>query len=101
MSITCNGVVAPHDSFIVMQPTGESGPGGLLKFMFSAPSAGGGELIFNIVPGSNPQGPGAYSVAVAGGTERLAIVDAGIFKNNVLAVFGHSSAPVPFAVTIG
>jgi hypothetical protein len=26
MSITCNGVVAPHDSFIIMQATGESGP---------------------------------------------------------------------------
>jgi hypothetical protein len=61
---------------------------------------GRGELIFNIVSGSNPQGPGAYSVAGAGGTERLAIADAGIFKNNVSAVFGHSSAPVPFAVTI-
>jgi len=32
--------------------------------------------------------------------QRLAIVDAGIFKNNVLAVFGHSRAPVPFPVTI-
>jgi hypothetical protein len=32
--------------------------------------------------------------------QRLAIVDGGIFKKNVLAVFGHSSAPVPFAVTI-
>jgi hypothetical protein len=32
--------------------------------------------------------------------QRLAIVDAGIFKNNVLAVLGHSSAPVPFPVII-
>jgi hypothetical protein len=98
MSMTVTGTVMPNSEFFVLQPTGESGPEGLLKFMFSAP---GDQLIFSIVPGGNPRGPGAYAVTVPAGKTMLAIVDASVFKNNVLAVLAESStAPVPFAVTI-
>lgn len=101
MSMTVTGDVTPNSEFIVIRPTGEPGPKGLVKFMFSAPAAGGGDVIFNIVPGSNPRGQGVYAVAVPAGKTMLAVVDAGLFKDNVLAVYGESNtAPVPFAVTI-
>jgi hypothetical protein len=39
-------------------------------------------------------------VDVPGGQERLAVVDAGIFKDNVLVVAQGTTETLPFTVTI-
>jgi hypothetical protein len=41
MSITLNGTVGPSKMVPIMGASGAAGPGGLLKFMFSAPQATG------------------------------------------------------------
>ena len=104
MSITLNGTIPPTKPptpVVIIQANGESGPGGPLKFLFSAPMAGAYTLSFCIGPAENPCGlPTSYVVVVPGGQERLAVVDAGIFKNNVLVVGQGTTETVPFSVTI-
>jgi hypothetical protein len=104
MSITLNGTVpgtTPPTPVVILEANGEIGPGGPLKFKFSAPTPGAYELSFCIGPAANPCGlPSSYVVHVPGGQERLAVVDASIFKNNVLVVGQGTKTPLPFAVTI-
>lgn len=104
MSMTLNGTIPatdPPTSVVILEANGERGTGGPLKFLFSAPMPGSYALNFCIGPATNPCGlPTSYVVVVPGGEQRLAVVDAGIFKNNVLVVGQGTSGPVPFAVTI-
>lgn len=102
MSITLNGTIPPGTTpVVVLEVNKESGPGGILKFKFSAPAPGAYTLSFCIGPAVNPCGlPTSYVVVVPGGEERLAVVEAGVFKNNVLVVGQGTTDPLPFAVTI-
>jgi hypothetical protein len=102
MSITLNGTVPPsHTPLVIIQANGENGPGGLLKFKFSAPQAGAYSMNFCIGPESNPCGTSSdYVVVVPAGQERLAVVDAGVFKTNVLVVGQGTADALPFSVTI-
>jgi hypothetical protein len=102
MSITLNGTVpSSRTPLVIIQANGENGPGGILKFKFSAPQPGAYSFNFCIGPESNPCGSsGAYVVTVPGGQEMLAVVEAGIFKKNVLVVSQGTAEPLPFSVTI-
>ena len=102
MSITLNGTIpSSRTPLEVIQANGENGPGGILKFKFSAPQAGAYSMNFCIGPESNPCGTaGNYVVTVPGGQEMLAVVEAGIFKRNVLVVSQGTAEALPFSVTI-
>jgi hypothetical protein len=106
MSITLNGTIPPSEPVtpvVIIQANGESGPGGPLKFLFSAPAPtpGGYVLSFCIGPAENPFGsPTSYIVNVPASQGQLAVVDAGIFKNNVLVVSQGTRDTIPFSVTI-
>ncbi|HEX3472782.1 MAG TPA: hypothetical protein VHT28_16490 [Silvibacterium sp.] len=101
MSITLNGTVPAGSTIVILEANGEGGPGGILKFKFSAPAAGAYDLGFCIGPASNPCGlPTSYVVNVPGGQERLAVIEADIFRNNILVVSQGTSTDQPFAVTI-
>lgn len=102
MSITLNGTVPSSATpLVILQANGEVGPGGILKFKFSAPQAGAYELGFCIGPASNPCGLStSFVVNVPGGQERLAVVEASIFRNNVLVVSQGTSTALPFSVTV-
>ena len=58
MSITLNGTIPGSSSaeVVIIDANGESGPGGILKFKFSAPQAGAYTFNFCIGPASNPCG---------------------------------------------
>jgi hypothetical protein len=88
MSITLNGTIPGSSAgVVIIEANGESGPGGILKFKFSAPQAGAYSFNFCIGPASNPCGEDSdYVVIVPGGQERLAVVEAGVFKKSVLVV---------------
>ena len=50
---------------------------------------------------SNPCGEDSdYVVSVPGGQERLAVVEAGVFKKSVLVVTQGAAEALPFAVTV-
>jgi|ERR1700722_819333 hypothetical protein len=100
MSITLSGTVAAKGANLLMQATGDAGPEGLLKFMFSVPGEGG--LTFCIGPKLNSAGEGTYlyTVSASTGAPQLALVDAGFFKKNLLAVVNYEAVELPFAVTI-
>jgi hypothetical protein len=102
MSITLNGIVPSSATpLVIIEANGERGPDGILKFEFSAPEAGAYTMGFCIGPASNPCGESSdYVVSVPGGQERLAVVEAGVFKTSVLAVGQGTSSDLPFAVTI-
>lgn len=56
---------------------------------------------FCIGPASNPCGASSdYVVTVPGGQERLAVVEAGVFKKSVLVVTQGTASDLPFSVTI-
>jgi hypothetical protein len=73
-----------------------------LTLSISAGAAGGGyALSFCIGPASNPCGvTNAYVVQVTGGQQQLAVVDAGVFSENVLVVGQGTNVDLPFAVPI-
>ena len=102
MSITLNGTVPSSSTpTTVIQANGETGPGGILKFKFSAPQAGAYTMNFCIGPASNPCGTTSdYVVTVPGGQERLAVIEAGVFRTSVLVVAQGTSSSLPFSVTI-
>jgi hypothetical protein len=102
MSITLTGTIpATGKPVVIIEANGEGGPGGILKFKFSAPQSGAYDLGFCIGPASNPCGlPTSYVVNVPGGQERLAVIEAGVFRNNILVVSQGTSTDLPFAVTI-
>ena len=102
MSITLNGTVPVSATpTVIIQSTGKSGPSGLLKFKFSAPQAGAYEMAFCIGPVSSPCGSsGSLATSVPGGQERLALVDAAVFRSSVLVVSQGTNTPLPFTVTI-
>ena len=58
MSITLNGTIPGSSGagVVIIEANGESGPGGILKFKFSAPQAGAYSFNFCIGPASNPCG---------------------------------------------
>src|SRR5277367_2273813 len=98
MSITLNGTIPSGSTpMVVIEANGESGPGGILKFKFSAPKAGAYGMNFCIGPASNPCGTASdYVVTVPGGQERLAVIEAGVFRNSVLVVSQGTSESLPF-----
>ncbi|HEY1452427.1 MAG TPA: hypothetical protein VGF57_03100 [Roseiarcus sp.] len=103
MSITLNGTIpgSSSEGVVIIEANGESGPGGILKFKFSAPQAGAYTMAFCIGPASNPCGEASdYVVSVPAGQERLAVVEAGVFKKSVLVVTQGTADALPFAVTI-
>src|SRR5271155_841857 len=103
MSITLNGTIPGSSSagVVIIEANGESGCGGILKFKFSAPQAGAYTMGFCIGPASDPCGEASdYVVIVPAGQERLAVVQAGVFKKNVLVVTQPTTDDLPFAVTI-
>lgn len=101
-SISLNGTVsAGGKPVVIIQANNQTGATGVLKFKFSAPTAGSYTFNFCIGPVANPCGLAtSYVVVVPGGQERLAVVDASIFKNNVLVVGQGTNQSLPFAVTI-
>lgn len=101
-SITLNGTVPTGQAgLVVIQANKQPKSSGVLKFKFSAPTAGAYAFNFCIGPASNPCGlPTSYVVVVPGGEERLAVVDASFFINKVLTVSQGTNNPLPFAVTI-
>ena len=102
MSITLNGTIpASARQVTIIEANGESGPGGILKFKFSAPQSGAYTMNFCIGPASNPCGTSSdYVVSVPGGQERLAVVEAGVFRKNILVVSQGTSSDLPFVVTV-
>jgi hypothetical protein len=102
MSITLNGTIPPGNTPVtILEANGEHGAGGPVKFKFSAPQAGAYALNFCIGAASNPCGLStSYVVVVPGGQERLALVEASIFRKNVLVVSQGTSSAIPFSVTI-
>jgi hypothetical protein len=101
-AITLNGTVPTgRAGLVVIQANKQPKTSGVLKFKFSAPNAGAYAFNFCIGPASNPCGlPTSYVVVVPGGEERLAVVDASVFTNNVLTVSQGTNTPLPFSVTI-
>jgi len=107
MSITLTGTIPPGGTpVVILEANPEIGPGCPLKFKFSAPLPDSKvpvpyALNFCIGPAVNPCGESvSFVVVVPGGQERLAVVDPGIFKNNVLVVGQGTAVPIPFAVTV-
>ena len=86
---------------VIIEANGEKGPGGILILKFSAPQAGAYALNFCIGPASNPCGTSSdYVVNVPGGQEKLAVVEAGVFRNSILVVTQGTSSDLPFSVTV-
>jgi hypothetical protein len=89
---------------VILQANKMSATTDTLRFKFSAPAFNAGvayALDFCIGPASNPCGlPTSYVVNVPGGQERLAVVPASIFTDNVLTVGQGTKVPVPFVVTM-
>lgn len=104
--ITLNGMVpVGRNGIVILQAHKLSGATtDTLKFKFTAPTFNAGvayALSFCIGPASNPCGlPTSYVVQVPGGEERLAVVPASVFANNVLVVGQGTARPVPYSVTI-
>jgi hypothetical protein len=104
--ITLNGVVhSGGNGLVILQAHKLSGGTGTLKFKFSAPTFNAGTryvLDFCIGPAANPcqSATTSYIVQVPVGEERLAVVDANVFANNVLVVATGTTKPVPFSVTM-
>ena len=101
-AITLNGTVpVGRAGLVLIQANKQPKSSGVLKFKFSAPTAGAYAFNFCIGPASNPCGlPTSYVVVVPGGEERLAVVDASVFNDNVLTVGQGTNNPLPFSVTI-
>jgi hypothetical protein len=104
--ITLNGVVpVGANGIVILQAHKVSGATtDTLKFKFTAPSFDAGvpyALTFCVGPVTNPCGsPTSYTVQVPAGEERLAVVPAQVFANNVLVVGQGTRRPVPYSVTI-
>jgi hypothetical protein len=104
--ITLNGVVHfGGTGLVILQAHKLSGGTGVVKFKFSAPTFNAGTpyvLNFCVGPAANPcQSPTtSYIVQVPVGEERLAVIDANVFVNNVLVVATGTTKPVPFSVTM-
>ena len=101
-AITLNGTIpGGTKSLVIIQPNKQSPAKGTLKFKFAAPTAGAYSFNFCIGPTLNPCGTAtSFVVVVPGGQERLAVVDASIFTDNVLVVGQGTSSALPFVVTI-
>jgi hypothetical protein len=101
-AITLSGTVpVGRAGLVLIQANRQLKSSGVLKFKFSAPTAGAYAFNFCIGPAANPCGlPTSYVVVVRGGEERLAVVDASVFVDNVLTVGQGTNNPLPFSVTI-
>ena len=101
-AITLNGTVPVGPAGLVLiHANKQPKSSGVVKFKFSAPTAGAYAFNFCIGPATNPCGlPTSYVVVVPGGEERLAVVDASFFTDNVLIVSQGTNKPLPFSVTI-
>ena len=101
-SITLNGTVPVGQAgLVIIQANKQTKSTGVLKFLFSAPTAGAYTLNFCIGPETNPCGTStSYVVVVPGGEKGMAVVDASFFTNNVLTVSQGTNSPLPFSVTI-
>jgi hypothetical protein len=102
MSIILNGIIAPGSGeVVILEANNTLTGGGLLKFKFSAPEAGAYSFNFCVGVPANPCGMStSYVVTVPGGHEKLALIEASVFRNNVLVVSQGTSTALPFSVTI-
>ena len=100
--VTLNGTIPSGTTpVVILQAHKQTGATDTLKFKFSAPTPGPYEFNFCIGPVTNPCGTSnSYVVVVPGGEERLAVVPANIFTNNVLVVSQGTNRALPFAVTM-
>ncbi len=90
-----------QQGLVIIQANNQKTASGVLKFKFSAPTAGAYAFNFCIGPATNPCGLStSYVVVVHGGEERLAVVDASFFQDNVLTVSQGTTNPLPFSITI-
>ena len=101
-AVTLSGTAPVSRSpLVIIQPHNQSVARGVVKFKFSAPTAGAYTMGFCIGPAANPCGMAtSYVVQVPGGQERMAVVDASIFEKNVLAVGQGTSQALPFTITM-
>ena len=101
-SITLDGTVPTgRNGLVIIQQNNQSATTGIIKFKFSAPTAGSYTMNFCIGPAANPCGSAtSYVVSVPGGQDRLAVVDASAFGSNVLTVGQGTNNPLPFSVTM-
>jgi uncharacterized membrane protein YedE/YeeE len=85
----------------VIKANSQAAATGVLKFLFSAPSAGSYSLTFCITSDpANLCGSGSYVVTVPGGQQRLAVVNAAAFADGALTVYANNSAAYPYSVTV-
>jgi hypothetical protein len=104
MSIKLNGNLPSQLApVVILEASGAGATGAPLKFTFSAPKLAdvNYEMGFCIGPASNPCGLPAFPVInVPGGQERSAVIDAGVFKNNILVAHQGTNEDLPFVMTI-
>jgi hypothetical protein len=103
--LSINGTLPPGTATVVLIQANhqKGGANRVIKFKFSAPAPapGGYALSYCIGPAQNPCGlQTSYVVNVPAAEERLAVVDASIFVNNVLVVGQGTSTPVQYAVSM-
>ena len=101
-AITVTGTIPTGGRPVVVIPAnGQTGTAGVLKFQFSAPTAGAYTMNFCIGPAANPCGMrDSFVVSVPGGQQRLAVVNASVFVDRVLAVSQGTSSALPYSVTV-
>lgn len=103
-SITLRGTVpASRTPTVILPATGATALHGVVKFLFTAPTAGAYALSFCIGPAANPCGfapPTSTVVNVPGGDQKLLLIDASLLTSNVLVVGQGTTTPLPYTVTI-
>ena len=101
-AISMTGTLPGGTTPIVIIPAnGQTGARGPIKLLMGAPTPGAYALSFCIGPASNPCGLStSFVVNVPGGQQRMAIVDASMFVNNVLVVGQGTTGALPFTITI-
>ena len=106
--MTIKGTILPTKPLVILDVHLDILPPRKVKITVSAPLPDSKApvpytLNFCIGPSTNPCGmpaPQSYVLVVPGGEERTAVVDSGIFKDNVVAVGQGTKVPIPYIVTI-
>ena len=100
-TLTMSGTLTGGQTLLIIQPNNSTNAAtGVLKFKFSAPTAGAYSLGFCIGPVANPCGSAAYFVSVQGGHTQLAVVNASIFNGNELVIENPTSSSVGYSVSM-
>jgi len=99
MSITLNGTVGPSKMVPIMGARRTSQVHVLGATSHGATRGFGQPGLLHRPDGCSRRA-GAWRLALPGGQERLAVVDAAVFKNSELTVLNRMAIALPFAVTI-